>query len=276
MSRNSQIAFAISLALFALIGLALFYTFSSQSSPTKNPALKQVSIQLNMFQVANTPVTKPSPKPVIKPATKLIKKTVKPKKAMPPKPVPKKIVTKPAKPKKHTKPTIKPIEKPFVETTSVARVKPVTPPLVDQKAIDEAARQQAEKEAKKKAVEEAKNKAQQQAALAAKAAAQQVEAQAEKYYLQKLQATLAIYAKDTYPNRAYRRRWQGRVTLQFTLHANGQISDLTIISADSREIFNDAAKSIFTEKMAMQYEAFPKTIKKKNWVLAIPIVYQIR
>ncbi|MDY0137655.1 MAG: energy transducer TonB, partial [Thiomicrospira sp.] len=100
--------------------------------------------------------------------------------------------------------------------------------------------------------------------------------QAEKRYRGELFATLMRHAQDTYPRMAQRRNWQGRVTIEFTLLANGDIVRVHLIDSSGRTLLDEAAMSIFSEKMKHHFKPFPEQINRREWTLSVPIEYKLR
>ncbi|MBE0494666.1 MAG: energy transducer TonB, partial [Thiomicrospira sp.] len=99
---------------------------------------------------------------------------------------------------------------------------------------------------------------------------------AEKRYVRELSETLMRHAQDTYPMMAKRRQWQGQITLRFTIRADGSITNLAVVDSSGRQILDEAALSIFTERMQMFFKAFPEEIQRKEWRHTVPIEYKLR
>lgn len=258
---RSQKAFMLTLVLYlslAGVGYLSLKHFSSNQKTTNN--LKQVAISASMFSVptpapqkiepkikpkaepAKPPVQKkPQPKKVVKPAKQPVKKIVEK-----PKPIKKVVTPTPVKlePKKNVvKPDIQPVQK----VTAPVKKTPISKP-------------------------ETKPAPKPQVATVSQAA----QAQAEASYTSELQDALTQYAQNTYPFMAKRRNWEGKVQISFTIHRNGEITNIKVTEPDMREIFNEAAMSIFTEEMQMHFKPFPKEITRDTWELSVPINYFLR
>lgn len=252
MEHNNKIAFGITIFIFLSASIAVYFGFPVAEVKKIKESGKPVAITLSMFQApaAVQPPVKVE-QPVVKPVEPVKKvEVVKPKPVIKPKPKP---IVKP-KPKPVPKPIPKPVpvkkvvpvvKQQPVQVTAPAPVTPVQPTTT---APTEPLVSKADQE------------------------------NAERLYLQKLRQQLASYAKDTYPRRAKRRKWEGEVIVQFTLHKSGRITDLNIISRDSgsREIFNEAVEKIFKERMQMKFKPFPKEITRTKWVFTVPINYTLK
>lgn len=264
---NSQKAFAITLVLYSAVVGAFYVSFQHVAHSTEQKSnLKQVAISASMFSVAPpTPKVKPVAKPVqkvqptpVKPVHKLEKKVVK--KVPVHKPI-KKVIPKPVPVKKVVKPTpVKPIEPAKVEPQKTV-TKPVTKPI-----------EQPVQKTPAPPVSQAQTMTKQHSSGVSPAQ----QAKAEKVYLAELQEALSRYAQNTYPFMAKRRHWEGNVQISFTLHHNGDITDVSVSKPDIRDIFNDAAMSIFTDEMQMHYKPFPKEISRNSWEISVPISYFLR
>lgn len=251
MLSRSQKAFLLTVALYTVLIGAAWLTFKNHSSHSQNtPNQKQVAISAKMFEVSPPkPVVPQKMPPKVQPKP-VPKKPVIKKKAIP-KHIEKKVVKKVVKPKV----TPPPVVKPTVVKKEVVK-KPITKPVVKPTPI------------KKAPV--AKTPPQPTAAQRA------AQASAEKRYTAELQNALYRYAQNTYPFMAKRRHWEGKVTMTFTLHKDGKITDVHVTEPDMRDIFNQAAMSIFTEEMQMHFKPFPKDFLKDIWVLTVPISYNLR
>lgn len=281
MKSTARASFIIATVLYSGLLLAGYWLLSLEAKENK-PQPKQISvvpITLNMFQPATPTIQATATPPevearemkkaAVKPA---IAPTIEPKPAPKPKPEPitaKPILKKPAlavepivpKPKivkpKATKPNPpklvkKPVEKPIVKTEPTLPAK-LTPPEAQSKAEEQPIVQP----------------------VNAQISPQQ-QADAEQAYLYALRSEILMHAQDTYPRRAKRRRWEGVVTLSFTLLPSGKIQGLTIQKSSGRQILDDAATSIFQSKMHNQFQPFPEEITRKEWKITIPVSYSLR
>lgn len=243
------------------LGIGLVMVAVNQWQPTHKPViLKPVAVNLALFQspkppapakVVKTvkPVHKPIKKKVKKPVKPIIKKTsthkihpkqvkkTHPKKVHPKVTPPKKIV--PAKPELKTLPKPTPTPNPAKKIAQPIRAIP--------KAIPS-------------------NKPQY---------SKQAIASAEQTYLQALVKVLGQGAKDSYPNFAKYRHWEGTVILKFTLLPNGKIVATQIKQSANRKVFNEAALSIIHEAMQDRFKPFPKQIQRTQWTIQVPIEYRL-
>jgi len=256
-NRCTSYAFLITVTLYAIIAAIIFWQFDNITKSTaKKKTLKKVPITISMFQ-APTPIVPPKiipPKPIVKPKPpKPIKKKVikKKKKIVKKKIVKKKKIKKRIKkkiPKQVPKPVPKPVEEVIEEVfvpTPVPVVKPVvtqvtpTPPPPPRYSASEIAN-------------------------------------AEDRYKRELSTAIAMLAKDNYPRRAKRRRWEGELTLAFTLHRNGAITNLRIVDKAKRNILNKTAINIIKEKMNMRFKPFYDEIDKEKWEFTQPISFSLK
>ena len=99
---------------------------------------------------------------------------------------------------------------------------------------------------------------------------------AEQSYLNALQKAIVKHAQDTYPRRAKRRHWEGEVKISFTILPNGNIVNLKIVETSGKSILDQAALSIFQEKMQSRFKTFPETIKRETWDITVPVHYGLR
>lgn len=280
MKSTASLSFIIATLLYGVLLLAGYWLFSLEAKQPK-PLPENITalpITLNMFQPATpTPIVPPKiePKtieePVVEPA-KPVEPVIEP--TVKPKPVAKPIIKKPAlsaepivpKPKvvklqdvkpevvkpKPPKPIEKPVEKPIVKANPIRPTKPNPP------------------------VAQFKTKTQPIVPQRSSPISRQQQANAEQAYLYALRSEILLHAQDTYPRRAKRRRWEGVVTLSFTLLPSGKILDLKIQESSGRQILDNAATSIFQSKMHNQFQPFPAEITRKTWKITIPVSYNLR
>jgi len=94
-------------------------------------------------------------------------------------------------------------------------------------------------------------------------------------YLEALRHTVAQLAHHSYPYRARRRGQQGTVTLSFTLHADGRITNLRQTGSSGHTILDQAARSVITEEMNMRFQPFPNGMNLDKLQVTIPIRYRL-
>lgn len=83
-----------------------------------------------------------------------------------------------------------------------------------------------------------------------------------------------IASSKRYPKRAKRRRQQGTVRVSFVIYANGLIKNIRAVSSSGHSTLDKAAiKAI--QKISGKLP-FPGGIKRKQWVLTIPVSYKLR
>lgn len=100
--------------------------------------------------------------------------------------------------------------------------------------------------------------------------------EAENHYLQKLQQQIAQYAASSYPTRAQRRKWEGDVTVQFTILANGVIQNIIIYNSSGRTILDEAALSVLRDTMNSRFLPFPEEIERDAWLIQLPVTYYLK
>lgn len=267
---RSQLAFLLTLALYILAAGAVFITLkNTQNSHNNAPQLRQVPMSAKMFNVT-PPQPKVEPKkvePKVEPKVTPQPKIIHPIKPAP-KPIqkPKPVIKKKAIPKHEPEKVVKKEVKPKV-TPPVVKPKPVEKEMVKQEVVKKTIEQPVVKTPTvTKPVTPTQPTAEQRAA----------QASAEKNYTSELQQALYRYAQNTYPFMAKRRHWEGKVEVTFTLHKDGSITNVHVTNPDMRDIFNDAAMSIFTDEMKMHFKPFPKAILRDTWTLSVPISYNLR
>ena len=268
MKSTSSVSFIIATLLYGALLLSGYWLFSLETKePT--PLLEKTSVlpvTLNMFQPAppapiiqtiETPpkfetkvIEKPIIEPVelVEPVKPAIEPVVKPKPIPEPVLKPKPIIAEPIIKKivNPVKPIAEPVKKPITKAPAQPSLAPSSIP--------------------------AKSKAEPPAPQVSK----QQQANAEQAYLHALRSEILLHAQDTYPRRAKRRQWEGVVTLSFTLVPSGKILNLAIQTSSGRQILDDAATSIFQNKMHNEFQPFPKEIARKEWKITIPVSYNLR
>lgn len=95
-------------------------------------------------------------------------------------------------------------------------------------------------------------------------------------YLEALRRTIAQLAQDSYPYRARRRGQQGTVTLSFTIHADGRITNLIQTGSSGHALLDEAARRVIEEDMNMRFQPFPKGLNLEQLQVTIPLRYQLR
>jgi len=288
MRASALIAFVISLILYSglLIGGFILFSASIEDKTVKTEVLIEVPVSLNMFKpVPVTPITAPI-KPIV---TKPAQDTNQP--PRPPK-IDKMEITEvaPLIPKKTSqpKPVSKPIPKP-IKSVPVAPKKVPDKPKIDLKKEPKRVTplQSADKhiptvKPHKPVIAVDLTKAPSTSNTETKtpptlpALNPSLIAQIEQQYLGRLQATIARYAVDSYPRRAKRRHWQGKVIIEFTLLKQGKITRLKIIESSGRALLDEAAIGIIQERMQNQFDPFPKEISRSTWTITLPIGYTLK
>jgi len=282
--KTSYLSFILALLIYSLLILAGYWLWFQTPEPPKNQdRLQALPVNLSMFQLpAETPITPPveivPPAPPQQKTEEVIEEIVQPPIEEPikaPEPV------KPPKPiKKIEKPVVKePIKKvvpkkelPNKVTKPVPKTQPKPQPLPKpetkqtEKVLENIAEQP---------VKTLDTPATPKAAAKPQFSPQQV-ANAEQAYLLALREKIAIYAQDTYPKRAKRRRWQGEVLIQFTLNRAGLVSGLSIINSSGKRILDEAALEIFQVKMNNRFKPVPQEIPRDTWNIKVPVSYRLR
>ena len=97
-------------------------------------------------------------------------------------------------------------------------------------------------------------------------------ARVESAYKARLRKLIA--ANKRYPKRAKRRRQQGTVRVSFIVYTNGMIKNIRAVTSSGHTTLDKAAiKAI--QKISSKLP-FPAGIKRKQWVLTIPVAYKLR
>lgn len=77
-----------------------------------------------------------------------------------------------------------------------------------------------------------------------------------------------------YPLSARRRGLSGKVVLQFTIHADGRVSDPQIIESSGHVVFRNS--SLRTLKRVPSMPPFPAELKEKQIQVTVPLVYTLK
>jgi protein TonB len=281
MKSTARLSFIIAVLLYAILLLAGYWLFSlAIKEPKQQPEkLTALPVSLNMFQ-ATAPV--PTIQAIVTPPAVEVKVIEKPaikpivKPTADPKVVPKRepIIAKPV----IKKPAL-PVE-PIVAKPTIVKPKAVKPkpPKLIEKPVEEPKSKAVPTLTAKPSPAKTQNKAEAEpvAPQLNRQVNRQQQANAEQAYLYELRSEILMHAQNTYPRRAKRRRWEGIVTLSFTLLPSGKILGLRIQESSGRQILDDAATSIFQSKMRNQFQPFPAEINRKEWKITIPVSYHLR
>ncbi len=284
MKTPSQKAFIITLSLYALALLIGYWLYTQDTPPTKenNVKLTTVPVTLAMFQAP--PIAEPTPP--VQTEEAVIEPKVEP--VINPLPEPK------------IKPTIEPKIKPKpIQTPPPKTVKPQTTQPIEPKKLLPPPKELPKEQPKKPPVKQSPIPPQpnivaepmppatptppkvQTPTVAEKPYPQPPQLshpnteQAEKTYLSELNHQIAQHAKNSYPKRAKRRRWEGEVLIQFTLFPNGAIKHLSIIQSSGRSMLDEAAIHILKTDMNSQFKPFPDDIVRNKWVIKVPVSYHL-
>lgn len=306
MKSTSSTSFIIAILLYSALLLAGYWLFSLEvKNEIPLEKTRVLPVSLNMFQPVTTESTPTEAKPVKTPVEESAEPKIEPVEAVEPKVEPKteaKTEPKVAPPvEAQVKPPIEPapseplpkpepiIEKkptPAPSPTPKPEPKPVKKPINKPEPIIEKPTEPVEKPLAKAAptppskpsppVTRPKSEAQPITPQVNSQVSAQQRASAEQAYLSDLRNEISRHAQDTYPRHAKRRRWEGVVTLSFTLLPNGKIVGLTIQESSGRQILDSAAMSIVQSKMRNQFQEFPSEINRKEWKITIPVSYNLR
>lgn len=267
---DSHKALIISLVIYLSITAAVASWLFAKPIVTETNQMQVVPVSLAMFELPPTPieqaVEQPTPEPIIEtpPEPEVV---VEPEPIIEPKPEPKPIEKPKPEPKPIEKP--KPVDKPKPVEKPQPKVEPVqkAEPLPEKTDIVEV----------QQPIKPIENQPPQPtpAPVQPQFSEQDIE-EAEKRYLGELSAALTRYAQDTYPRMAQRRNWQGQVKVEFTLLANGDIINVRLIDSSGRSLLDDAALSIFSEKLKNRFKPFPEQINRREWTHSVPIEYKLR
>ncbi len=83
-----------------------------------------------------------------------------------------------------------------------------------------------------------------------------------------------IERNKRYPLRERRRRHQGRSVVAFTLHRNGDISDIRIVTGSGHPGLDRAAVSA-VEKIDGQFP-IPPELARESWQFTVPVIYRLQ
>lgn len=78
-----------------------------------------------------------------------------------------------------------------------------------------------------------------------------------------------------YPALAKGLSQEGTVLIRFTILADGDITQVTVVESSGYELLDNAALQIFSRGLAYRLPPIPAALDKKRWVLSIPIRYQL-
>lgn len=254
-------SFILAVVIYSLLLLAGYWLWMSQADKKEvTHKVKTVPITLAMFA---------EPAPIIPPEPAVLPKPiVEPEAIVEPEPIiePKPIIEPPKK-------TAKPIKKPIKKPVKKPPIKPVKPKKI-QKTIEPI---QPKTDVVKQTINNPPiTEIPERIEPATKPAySQQQTAKAEQLYLLALRKQIMVYAQDTYPRRAKRRRWEGSVLIQFELTPDGLINKLKIAESSGRNILDKAALEIFMVKMNNHFKAFPKEIERDKWLIKVPVSYNM-
>jgi protein TonB len=244
--------------------------------PIVEPVAKPVVAESTPIEPESESVKKVAPKPEVTPIPiakkepEPVKKLIKPKKKKVVKPKPVKKKRKVVKKKKQAKVVRKSIVK-KVKPKVVQKKKPVTPlrkivrksPVRQAKAIKQVTKSAAK-------VVKVPTKPSLQAPKPALNSAKI--AHIESVYKARLRQL--IVANKRYPKRAKRRRQQGTVRVSFVVYANGIIKNIRAVNSSGHIILDKAAISSI-EKISGKLP-FPPDLKRTQWVITVPVAYQLR
>ncbi len=287
--KSSSIGFLVSAILH--IGLLMLVVNMSGSQIEIPKKAEPIPLKLAMFEPAPNKAShkpevenllkpkamplsevKPQPKTKTKPKTKKTKKTkvakkkhVKKKLKAKPKPKPRpKAKPKPSpKPKRIAKP--KPKQKYVPPSHPVVKAKPQPKPPVQRTSQATTNRRTA---ATSPSTQQAKPVMRASKAVANNAQSAQVEV------TYKARLKQLINSHKRYPARAKRRGKQGKVTVRFTILKNGTIQRVVIAASSGNSSLDKAA--LKAVKSVSGQLPFSKGIQRSQWVLTVPIVYQLR
>ncbi len=247
--------------------------------PAPNKASHKPEVE-NLLKPKTPPLSEVKPQPKTKTKTKKTKtkktkvakkKHIKKKLKAKPKPKPRpKAKPKPSpKPKRIAKPKPKPKPKPkqkYVPPSHpVVKAKPQPKPPVQRTSQATTNRSAA---ATSPSTQQAKPVMRSSKAVANNARSAQVEV------TYKARLKQLINSHKRYPSRAKRRGKQGKVTVRFTILKNGTIQRVVIAASSGNSSLDKAA--LKAVKSVSGQLPFPKGIQRSQWVLTVPIVYQLR
>ncbi len=283
MKSTTNVSFIMTVFIYATVLLVGYWLFSLDiKEPNPQPEKPStLPLTLNMFQSAKPTIqtifmppaveTEVIEKPVVKP---IIQPITESKPVSKPKPVAAKPVLKKAAP-----PAEPVTPKPNVSQTKVIKLKSPKPSkskVTPAKELVTKPRPTLAAKPNSAATQTTNTEAKVVEPHVNNEVSRQQQANAEQAYLYALRSEILLHAQDTYPRRAKRRRWEGIVTLSFTLLPSGKILGVRIQKSSGRSILDEAATSIFQSKMHNQFQSFPAEITRKEWRITIPVSYHLR
>lgn len=84
---------------------------------------------------------------------------------------------------------------------------------------------------------------------------------------------IAIEANKTYPQRARRRRHEGRVLVAFTVLKDGQIKELRVKQASGYATLDEAALAAI--KHSLPFHPIPVALGRPQWEFIVPIEFRL-
>jgi protein TonB len=85
-----------------------------------------------------------------------------------------------------------------------------------------------------------------------------------------------IAALQTFPALARRLGEEGTVLVRFTILASGKIAQVSIVESSGSQSLDVAAVDIFTQGLQGYLPPIPAELNKQEWILSLPIRYQLR
>jgi protein TonB len=63
--------------------------------------------------------------------------------------------------------------------------------------------------------------------------------------------------------------------ISFTINADGSIENLKLEDSSGRDMLDDAALKIITDKMQSRFHRFPERIQRDSWNIRVPVSYRL-
>jgi TonB family protein len=97
----------------------------------------------------------------------------------------------------------------------------------------------------------------------------------EEVYLRELSNVISEHFQGSYPPLAQERGQEGTVEVGFTILKTGEIVDVHVKKSSRHLLLDDAALSVFTDKMDGKFKPIPENIYRESWRHVVPMEYKL-
>jgi len=265
MTRHSS-SFIISLIFHAVLFFLLLYSYENISFTNNKTAEKKVEICLCTVSIENPKKESKKPEPIVQKTVKKLSKEKAVKKT-----------TKVA-PKK-TKPKVKSESKTIIKKPQVVPVEKIRNQEIkkDLNSTEEATDKKTDKPTTTETEIKSENSEKKELVTSSKVTTKQKLESTEKKQDQIVQEYISSHIQEIskllrenlyYPRSARKRGIQGKVTVQFTLSKNAEVSNIIILESKNETLSRSAIKTIQNIS-----DKFPKP--PENLILNVPINYSL-